>query len=128
MTTDVKYTVSRYEHTSTSAPANGIFVDIIPPPEGWIKNIWKRYQTRYFFFIFIFLYIKKPTFTHREIAVPKYADVTPSPDAPGAEWNQGCFFNNRAPYMQSATQTGTSYANGPFLCVNFSLSATKMHH
>ena len=46
MTTDVKYTVSRYEHTSTSAPANGIFVDIIPPPEGWIKNIWKRYQTR----------------------------------------------------------------------------------
>ena len=39
-----------------------------------------------------------------------------SPNAPGAEWNQGCFFNNRAPYMQSATQTGTSYANGPFLC------------
>ena len=39
-----------------------------------------------------------------------------SPNAPGAEWNQGCFFNNRDPYMQSATQTGTDYANGPFMC------------
>ena len=39
-----EFAPASFEHTSSADPSNGIFLDFVPPPEGWAKNTWSLYQ------------------------------------------------------------------------------------